>query len=133
MVLTVHREGKAGREPGDKDHGRTLLPGLYPRHTSAFCLGLYTQNLLPGVAPLTVDWTLTYKSLIKKMAPQTFLQICLMEAFSQLRRPLPDDSDLCQVNKKLASTLHEHHTRIRSWQSAYPWLQNIYPVLVIKH
>lgn len=69
MVVTVHHEGKAGREPGDKDHGGALLPGLYPRRPSAFCLGLYTQNLLPGVAPLTVDWTLTYKSLIKKMAP----------------------------------------------------------------
>lgn len=133
MVLTVHREGKAGQEPGDKDHGGTLLPALYPRRPSAFCFSLYTQNLLPGVEPPAADWTLTYKSLIKKMAPQTFLQIYLMEAFSQLRCPLPDNSNLCQVNKKLASTLHEHHTGIRSWQSTYPWLQNIYPVLVIKH
>lgn len=100
MVLTVHHEGKAGQEPGDKDHGGTLLPALYPRRPSAFCFGSYTQNLLPGVAPPAADWTLTYKSFIKKMAPQTFLPIYLMEAFSQLKRPLPDNSNLCQVNKK---------------------------------
>lgn len=50
---------------------------------------------------LETAWVLPHQSLIKKMTPTDLPTGNLMEAFSQLTFLFLDDSDLCQVDKKI--------------------------------
>lgn len=50
---------------------------------------------------LETAWVLPHQSLIKKMPPTDLPTGNLMEAFSQLTFLFLDDSDLCQVDKKI--------------------------------
>jgi hypothetical protein len=56
--------------------------------------------LAQGMTPLTVGRTLPHQSLIKNVPLQACLQANLMGIFSALRFLFPDNSSLCQSNRK---------------------------------
>lgn len=82
-----------------------------------FSLLSYTaQDHLPRLAPLTVDWALLYKLLIKKMLPQTVPKAMRPRGFSQLRFSFKIPI-LCHVQKK-KSTNMQLNTQLNTLNSA---------------
>lgn len=89
---------QAGQEPGGSNrcrgHGGVLLTGLLPMAYSA-CSRIHPRTLCPRVvSPPTAGCTLHINHSLKK-CPTTHLEAKLIEAFSPLKFPLPDDSSLC--------------------------------------
>ena len=98
-------EGSWGRnsrqEPGgrnwSRDHGETLLPGLF---STACSIGFLVHPRLtcPEVSPPTVGWVLPHQSVIKQMShrhahgPVWWRQFLKLGCFS------PGASSLCQNN-----------------------------------
>lgn len=64
-------------------------------HNLLSLLFLATQDNVPGVAVLTVDWALSFQSLTKKMTHRHAHRAPLMEAILQF--PFLDESGLFQV------------------------------------
>ena len=77
----------------DRDHGSVLLTGLLCMHSYA------TQDHLLGAALSPVVWALPHQSLAKK----TPYRLACSQADGDIflgEVPFPEDSNLCQVNKK---------------------------------
>lgn len=92
--------------PRDKNwsrrHEGTLLTGLFPMSCSNY---FFIPDHLPGQH--YPQWAAPPTPIMEKWrkCPTELLQVSLMEAFTQLRSPFPNDSSVHQVDRKLTSTL----------------------------
>jgi hypothetical protein len=94
---------KTGPEPGARSwcggHGGVLLIRL-PIMAYSTCFLIEPRITKPGMPPPTINWVLPHQSLIKK-TPYSWI---LLRHFLKGGSFLPNNSSLCQIALKLAST-----------------------------
>jgi len=112
FILSHHRSSQKKRQSSSRAGAwRQELPQrlwwsvayrLAP-FTCSTCSLIEPQTISQGMAPPTVDWPLPFNHQLRKYPP------CLPTAhFLNWGSSLPDESDLGQVDIKLASTLSKH-------------------------
>lgn len=67
------------------DHGRTLLAGLLFSHSCSAAFFIQPKIACPRAALSTVSWTFLHQLAIKKMPPQSYPRVNLIDVILQLR------------------------------------------------
>lgn len=119
----VHHQRKPrwdlSQELGGRDHGEMLITGLFPMACSdSFIRAL--RATCPEMAPPTVGSHLPHQSSIQKISYMLTHRLTRSRPFLSGCSLFPDDPRLCQIDKRLTSTVticcfHEQDLTLLGW------------------
>ena len=113
---------QTGQKPEDRSWYRGYAGGLLPGFLFIACSACFLtacNTVSPVVVLPRKRWAQPHQSSIKKMYHRLACNHILWKHFLSLSFLLSNDSCLCQVDTKLASTLHNLISKLRKGKYAY--------------